>query len=105
MIIYAIIDELQLCCFLIQLHQIRYAGGFGGEGVPGFGVGFPYGFVVCLVGFAQVGGHGKLVVEVGEAGFGVALTGGEDRPGGLFDLYFLFGGGVGPGEVVVDDVF
>lgn len=89
---------------MIKLHQIGDAGGFGVEG-PGFAVGFPDGFVVRLVGFAQVRGHGELVVEVGEGGIGVALAGVEDRLGGLLDLLFLGWCWIGPGEVVVDDVF
>jgi len=54
---------------------MRHAGGFVGEGVPGIGIGFPDGFVVCLVGFAQVGGHGEHGVIIAYSGLVVGKDG------------------------------
>ena len=52
---------------------------------------------------AQLGGHGALVVEVGEAGVRVQRPGVQYALRRLLDLCPLGVGGGGPGEVVVDD--
>ena len=86
-----------------------------GIGFPGFfaaaqGVGSINGGVELLVGFEQGGWHGERVVQVGQAAAGVLGTGIEYGLGGFF--YGKLGfvgcgccGQVGPGEVVVNDVF
>ena len=53
----------------------------------------------------EFGRHSKFIVEVGEGAVGVFRSCVEDCLCGLLDFHFLFGGGVAPWEVVVDDVY
>ena len=61
------------------------------------------GFIVLLVGFPQLRRHGQLVVEVGQARIRVEGPRVEDRLGSPLDFGPLSLGGIGLGEVVVDD--
>ena len=89
---------------LVDLHQFGHAGTLGG----GFyieAIRLHHSAVVILVGLAKLRRHGQLVVQVGQAAVRVEGAGVENGPGGLLDFGLLGVGGVGPGEVVVDDVF
>ena len=76
---------------------------FGGGGREV--VGLEDGEVVLVVCLAEVVWHEEGVVECGEAFAGVCGAGVEDGLGGAGDALCGGGVGVGPGEVVVDDVF
>ena len=60
--------------FLIEAHEPGDAGGLVGL-LDGHVVGARDGGVVGLVGLAELGRHGQLVVEVGEAGVRVDRAG------------------------------
>ena len=89
--------------FLIAAHELGHAAAFSG-GPDRHAVGFHHGAVVLLVGLAQLRRHGQLIVEVGQAGIRVEGAGIQDGLGRLLDLRLLLGRGIGPGEVVVDDM-
>ena len=88
---------------LVKLHQLGHAGTLGG-GFYVEAVSLHHSAVVILVGLAKLRRHGQFVVQIGQAAVRVEGAGVKDGPGGLFDFGFLRVGGVGPGEVVVDDI-
>ena len=71
-----------LCQCLIQLHQQRDAGAFAGKGRIALfnAIGGHDGEVVLLVRLAQLGGHGALVIEIGEAGVRIQCPGVQYSP-------------------------
>jgi len=83
---------------------VFYSAAFGVEGV--FSVAFVDGSVEGAVGVSEGFGHGEGVVEVGEGLVWVFFAGVQDGLGrGFYGGGLFFGGGLGPGVVVVDDVF
>lgn len=62
------------------------------------------GLVVLLVGFTKLGWHRSLIVEVSERAIRVEGAGVEDGLRCLLDFCLLRWLGVGPREIVVDDV-
>ena len=60
--------------------------------------------VVEMVGLSEFGGHGAVVVEVGEGGVGIFGAGVEDALGGSRDGVSLRVRRLRPREVVIDDV-
>ena len=95
------LSALSIRQLLIHPHQLRHAACLSGSRhvEP---IRLHDGPVVLLVGLAQLGGHGDLVVEVGKGAVRVEGAGVQDGLGGLLDFGFLGVGGGGPGEVVVD---
>ena len=92
------------CHFLIQLHQPGHAGSL--VGFPhGHAVGGHDGAVVGLMGLPQLRRHGQLVVQVRQAAVRVQRPGVQDGLRRLFDARPLLVGGIGPGEVVVDNLY
>ena len=78
-----IINSLSLLYFsLIEREEAGHALALG-EAFDGEAVGLHHGAVVLLMGTAQFGGHGHLVVEVGQRAVGIEGAGVED---GLRDL-------------------
>lgn len=89
---------------LVALEQEGDALGVGLEAA--LAVGGIDGAVQRLVRLDQCRRHGDRIVEVGECAVGEGGAGVEHTLGGGFDgLALLVAGGVGPWEVVVDDVF
>lgn len=86
--------------FLIPAHELGDAAGLGGV-AHRHAVGLHYGAVVHLVGLAQFGRHGHLVVQVGEGAVRVQRAGIQNRLRRLFNLRPLHVGGVGPRKVVI----
>ena len=92
-----------MCQLLVHLEKACHAVALGEVARDGESVGFHHGAVVLLVGTAQLGRHGHLVVEVGQRAVGIEGAGIEDGLRRLLYLCLLRIRGRGPGEVVVDD--
>ena len=73
------------------------------RGVGGEAVEAEHGGVVQRVGAAQVGRHGRGVVEVGQRAVRILGAGVKDGLGRGFDLRPVSVRGRGPGEIVVDN--
>ena len=96
-------NHLFLSQLLIEFEERCDAGGFCGR-FDVEAIGLHHGAVVVLMGLSEFYGHGQLIVEVGQAGIRVESAGIQDGLGRLLDLRLLLGRGIGPGEVVVDDM-
>ena len=95
---------LAICEGLIAFHQLRHTGGFRG-GLHVEAVGLHDGLVVLLVGLAELRGHGGFIVEVRQTAIRVQGPGVQNGLGALLNLRPLDLRGIGPWEVVVDDIF
>ena len=89
---------------LIELHEFSDTGAFSGS-FDIKAVSLHDGFVICLMGFAQLRRHRHLVIKVGKTAIGVEISGVENCLRRLLDLRFLRFGRRRPREIVVDYIY
>ena len=93
-----------MCQLFVHLEEACHAVALGEVARGGEAIGLHHGAVVLLVGTAQLGRHGHLIVEVGQGAVGIEGAGIEDGLRRLLYLGLLRLAHLGPGEVVVDDI-
>ncbi len=96
--------RLFFCQLLIHPHEFCHAACLG-HGFDVESVGSHDGSIVALVGLAELGGHGGLVVEIGKAGFRELGPCIQNSLGRLLDLSLLCFRGCGPREIIINNVF
>ena len=68
-------------------------------------VGFHHSMVVVLMGAAQLYGHGRFIVQIGQRTFSIEVSRVQNGLRGLLDFLLLLLGWIWPREIVIDNVF